>query len=236
MPINQSVGAEGVNRSADVLTVQRLLNRRVNELGVARLAEDGRLGPRTLAAIEGFQRNIVKLTRPDSRVDVNGPTILALETDASAGPPSLGGDPAWMSIAQHEKSLNVREVAGFGRDQNHPRILQYLSLFPGLRTKMAKGAPKGITMAMADETPWCAAFVNWCLTRAGKAAGSSMAENWERYGDLETKDSPRVGAIAVTRKMPVKSKYGGMTSGFHVGFYVRGPANRPWLLGGNQND
>lgn len=43
---------------------------------------------------------------------------------------------------------------------------------------------------------------------------------------------PRVGAITVIHRTP----FGDSSSGWHVGFYVGGPPDAPYLLGGNQGN
>jgi peptidoglycan hydrolase-like protein with peptidoglycan-binding domain len=77
-PIGGSVGAGGVNAKADVLLVQEFLNSVAPQDGgpALLLAEDGIIGPKTQAAIDKFQRKV--LSRPDGRIDTNGPTIKAL--------------------------------------------------------------------------------------------------------------------------------------------------------------
>src|SRR5262245_47509561 len=73
-----TVGIGGNNGKADVRRVQELLNSLSPVLGGpdAHLAEDGICGPKTQAAINAYQRKV--LTRPDGRIDVNGPTITSL--------------------------------------------------------------------------------------------------------------------------------------------------------------
>lgn len=80
-----------------------------------------------------------------------------------------------------------------------------------------------------DNTPWCSAFVNWCLLKAGYlGTRNAAAISWDqsKWGDVL--DEPRYGAIAVI-------KQGG---GHHVGFYVSTvkikESSRIVMLGGNQ--
>jgi peptidoglycan hydrolase-like protein with peptidoglycan-binding domain len=76
-----SVGQNGDNLQQDVRTVQTLLNR--HELApLARLVEDGRIGPRTIEAIRHFQTRYLNISSPDGRVDPDGRTWQKL----SAGP------------------------------------------------------------------------------------------------------------------------------------------------------
>ncbi len=72
-------GIQTPPRDNDVLLVQQLLNKsRPQSLG--KLDEDGTIGPKTIAAIEEFQSRVVRMLRPDGRVDPNGATIRALST------------------------------------------------------------------------------------------------------------------------------------------------------------
>ncbi|MBL9058487.1 MAG: peptidoglycan-binding protein [Mangrovicoccus sp.] len=86
--LGAAVGHRAANRKDDVRTVQILLNRRLGRAAAASgrrpdlLAEDGRLGPRTQAAILDLQRSI-GMAAPDGVVDPDGPTFrhLAAELD-----------------------------------------------------------------------------------------------------------------------------------------------------------
>jgi peptidoglycan hydrolase-like protein with peptidoglycan-binding domain len=87
--IARSVGRNGDNREADVRTVQDLLNANLNKVpGIAKLDPDGKVGPRTIAAIEAFQRLVVGMTMPDGRVDPGGRTLALL--NQNGGPPVIG--------------------------------------------------------------------------------------------------------------------------------------------------
>lgn len=86
--LTASVGHHGVNRRPDVAEVQRLLKARGFNPGVV----DGRCGPRTVAAITGFQHPLMR--RPDGRVDPGGKTWVALTTPgAGPTPPSHANTP-----------------------------------------------------------------------------------------------------------------------------------------------
>src|SRR5882672_5487301 len=75
--IQSSVGRGGVNRVEDVATVQELVNL-IAAAGADRLDLDGSIGDKTIAALEGFQRDVVKAPEPDGRVDPGGATFAAL--------------------------------------------------------------------------------------------------------------------------------------------------------------
>ena len=67
--ISASVGKNAVNKSEDVLVIQNLLNKKGATLKV-----DGDCGPKTIAAIEKFQKDVLKFSVPDGKVDVGGKT------------------------------------------------------------------------------------------------------------------------------------------------------------------
>ncbi|MEZ5591286.1 MAG: peptidoglycan-binding domain-containing protein [Gammaproteobacteria bacterium] len=87
--ITASVGKGGVNRHNDTLAIQKLINKNIGSLTPLRpLAEDGRIGPMTIGAIEAFQRRVVGLRLVDGRVDPNGRTLRTLNEKAKTAPPS----------------------------------------------------------------------------------------------------------------------------------------------------
>jgi len=78
--LSASVGLGGINRRADVIAVQRLLQ----QANVSPGPIDGLCGRRTIAAIERFQHGLI--AHPDGRVDVNGPTLRRLRVAAQPAP------------------------------------------------------------------------------------------------------------------------------------------------------
>ena len=77
--IHASVGRDGVNRFQDVATVQTLLNDCGHLIGArVEIEPDGVVRADTVAAIEAFQRDVLRVSRPDGRVDPGGRTFLAL--------------------------------------------------------------------------------------------------------------------------------------------------------------
>ncbi|MCX7283628.1 MAG: hypothetical protein NTX28_06210 [Novosphingobium sp.] len=80
--ITGSVGANGRNNPADVKAVQQRLND-LSRPPLAKLVVDGLAGPKTNGMIADFQKKVVGLRAPDSRVDPNGRTLAALNTAAS---------------------------------------------------------------------------------------------------------------------------------------------------------
>ncbi len=116
----------------------------------------------------------------------------------------------WYSIARGE--LGEEEVHGKG---HNPRILEYLH-----STNLGKNA------ANRDETPWCSAFVNWCMEGAGiEGTNSARARSWLGWG--EELDEQREGCVVVFKR--------GKPWQGHVGFIV--DIETGWMcLGGNQSD
>ncbi|HET6421539.1 MAG TPA: glycoside hydrolase family 19 protein [Geobacteraceae bacterium] len=76
MCITASVGLNGKNSRPDVKTVQILINMNIGKLApLDELAEDGIFGDATTNAIEAFQRMVIGMPQPDSRVDPGGQTL-----------------------------------------------------------------------------------------------------------------------------------------------------------------
>jgi uncharacterized protein (TIGR02594 family) len=115
-----------------------------------------------------------------------------------------------LKIAQ--KELGIREIPGA---LNNPRIIAY---------------DEATTMDASmygDDTPWCSAFANWVVQKAGlSGTRSAAALSWMRWG--ADAHGPTLGAIAVI-------DYGRGQG--HVAF-VAGVTRdgRVILLGGNQSD
>ena len=81
MCLLHSVGRNGNNARDDVKTVQILLNMNLGRLiPLAPLAADGRIGKNTYAAIDEYQRRVLRQSKPDGRVDPRGSTLASLRT------------------------------------------------------------------------------------------------------------------------------------------------------------
>lgn len=126
-------------------------------------------------------------------------------------PPSA--DPPWLTIAKRE--IGVRELPG---ERVNKRIVEYFS-----HTRLGG-------LAGDDSTPWCAAFVGFCLDTAGqKGTRRANARSYLDWGDKL--EEPRVGCVAVLWRGSIESTAG------HVGFFIESPkTHRVILLGGNQNN
>lgn len=125
----------------------------------------------------------------------------------------IPGYPLWYQIAYGE--LGIEEFKG---EADNPRIVKYLH-----STNLIHTAPN---QADNDETPWCAAFVCWCLEQAGReSTDSAWARSYLYYG--KRIEEPRSGCIVVLTR--------GVNSG-HVGFFERKDGSKIYILGGNQSD
>jgi uncharacterized protein (TIGR02594 family) len=132
------------------------------------------------------------------------------------------GNAPWFAIARAEQAKGIKE----GDAAGDAEILKYFQSinFPTNTSK----------------TPWCAAFVSFCMKTSGDpvAAASvpktdpALAATWKGWGDslpANASDTPQ-GAVVVLS--PTENEDG---SG-HVGFFVSGNANTITLLGGNQSN
>lgn len=86
--------------------------------------------------------------------------------------------------------------------------------------------------ATSDDVPWCSAFVNWCVQKAGgKGTDSALARSWLTWG-IDAGLDPRQGDIVVLKR-------GNDGISGHVGFLAYSPEKyNPfiWVLGGNQQN
>lgn len=119
--------------------------------------------------------------------------------------------PLWMQVAA--KEVGQRETHG---PTDNPRIIEY------------QRATRLDEQALCDETAWCAAFVSWCLERAGyKNPRYALARNYLKYG--EPVEEPQFGDILVFRRGS-NERHG------HVCFYTRDIGADFEVLGGNQRN
>jgi len=126
----------------------------------------------------------------------------------------------WLAIALDEERRRVREADPEGTR----RILQYLETC----TDLAPGEES------RDDTPWCSAFVNWCVIQAGLAGtGSGWATSWADWGREDP--SPGEGTIVVWRRSRDLGR-GLEPVGGHVAFLLADKGDRLHVLGGNQRD
>jgi len=116
----------------------------------------------------------------------------------------------WMRVALRE--IGVKELPG---EASNPRIVEYL-----------KAVNLGLKDALSDETPWCSAFVNWCLRQVGiEGTNNAWARSWLNWG--KRIEEPVRGCITILKRGEING---------HVGFFIRLSDYNIWLLGGNQNN
>jgi uncharacterized protein (TIGR02594 family) len=132
--------------------------------------------------------------------------------------PVGSGKAPWFDVAKAELQRGVKEPDS--------RILEYFNAIH-FSTNTTK-------------TPWCAAFVSFCMLKSGnqKVAASvpnqapARAATWRDWGEtlpLNSTDIPQ-GAVVVLSPTEKNDSSG------HVSFFVRGDKNSVTLLGGNQSD
>jgi len=82
---------------------------------------------------------------------------------------------------------------------------------------------------IADEIPWCSAFLNYIAKESGLVRSKSLAaRSWQYVGE-EVKD-PIPGDIVVFWRGFKKGWKG------HVGIYIRESGRNVYVLGGNQDN
>lgn len=124
---------------------------------------------------------------------------------------SAGCDPSWLMLAYSE--LGQKEIPG---RVNNLRIVEYIKT-----TRLPAWKHR-------DETPWCSAFVNFCLLETGfPVTSSALARSWTDYG--KTLLDPERGCLVVLRRG--KKAWQG-----HVGFFLREDKKNVWIIGGNQGN
>jgi len=136
------------------------------------------------------------------------------QVEGPAEEPEPGGQVVsfpWMKFAR--KELGVREYPG---QADNPRIVEYL-----MSTSLGKPDNRN------DETPWCSAFVNWCMMMAGRAdrTNCAWARSWLKWG-VELEEGVEGCVVVFSR---------GANAG-HVAFYLDEDETHVQVLGGNQGD
>jgi uncharacterized protein (TIGR02594 family) len=124
----------------------------------------------------------------------------------------------WMAIAEQEFQAHIKRNGGVVSDEHIKAYFQETSL----------------KSANAHSTPYCAAFVNWCLDRAGfpgnNSAGADSLSNW---GRATRGNKPAYGAVAVVHIPPHNSPHVTFVNGAHR-IDSDGKILQIATLGGNQ--
>lgn len=115
MAIIKSVGRKGVNQSVDVKLIQAALNQvAVPEFTLPKkLVVDGEIGPKTNQCISEFQKDVVRLPKPDGRFDPGGKTLAALKKIIKKG---ISLD-ALLSIMAYGTKANIEKFLPLLRSQ-----------------------------------------------------------------------------------------------------------------------
>jgi peptidoglycan hydrolase FlgJ len=87
--ILKSVGQGGINLGSDVKIIQTLINRNLHQLkSLKPIEEDGLAGPKTIAAINEYQRYVLRLPLPNGLISPGDNTIKNLLLTARPSRPS----------------------------------------------------------------------------------------------------------------------------------------------------
>ena len=164
-------------------------------------------------------RDDVDATKASIEIEDGGTVISSKEDDDGTftiiaefpdpDPPPVSGQFPWMPIAQQELAKGITE------EKDNPRIREYF-------------ATTSLGPRDGDTTPWCSAFVNFCVTESRqKGTNNALARSWLQWGQEAGTFVP--GCIVVLKR-------GGPGTG-HVGFYVgNDEKGHLRLLGGNQGN
>jgi hypothetical protein len=169
--IGGSVGKGGANTKADVLTVQKLLNKHVASLGLPALDEDGRIGTNTIDAIRAYQKIALNMAKPDGRIDIGGDTWKALDAGsgvaapaAPAGGGQLSGGAWWH--ANQSKFPNSNKLA----DLNPPFRDRAIAFIDALK---AAGAQVSVTSTLRHPIRAYLMHFSWKVAK-GQIAPSAV--------------------------------------------------------------
>lgn len=207
------------------------------------LKPDGKLGPKTWTQLEPHTRfSTAPVPLPGW---LQQPSVPISPRIAPA--PRAGTGPAWMQIAEAERQRWNTEIASWtdqGRARNAERFLDWdEAYFAAAPMWGGRVHEIGDTPREGRNLHWCAAFVNYCLHRAGYShTGSAGAGSFVQSGSwaFQALEEPREGCVIVV----------GNASPAHVAFLqsFRGLPRNPGgdvqntesvtirLLGGNQSD
>ena len=201
------------SRGPEVLSLQKHLNEALRL--APPLVMDGNFGPATEAALKTYQASIGRRSDGITGADVLAALRKLLIPWHKAGVAAAPGkEPPWLTIAKHE--IGQKEEEG---PRSNPKILEY---FTATTFKTRE-----------DETPWCSAFANWCMKKAGIAGTKSAAAiSWTHWGKPLC---AAPGAITVIHN-PKAAGSRLTASGYHVGFLIEESHSHYRLLGGNQSN
>lgn len=254
--IGQKVGPDK-GRPPDIRWIQCLLNfdqnRQDARITAPKLEINGTLNEATKEAIKLYQTNVLGNTTPGT-IFPGDDTIQSLWRAMPQLPNTAFETPAWLATARSQEG--VAEISdgktGPNYETNNDSILGYLESCTSLANidymVTARGEDKkpllnekgktykvstGYKMSEVEDTPWCAAFVQWCLIKSiqEKRGRGASAQAWKTYGKEAARN--QLGAICLIQREP----FGDSGSGWHIGFFVGGKPEEGYvaLLGGNQD-
>ncbi len=237
--ITGSVGERGVNIKADVELVQTLVNRHIRSIAPLRaLQVDGRIGPKTIEAIKAFQRNVVRLSRPDGRVDPGGRTLGALDRPAGTAPPPPATTPQQFQYPRGPQEpladiarpyIGAMEASGnqMGTDPRMREIFEADSL-------MSAGDTDGY--------PWCCSFISMCVQKLiGQSPHYAMVHPPKTASVLNfrTRWAPAQNCLVFPPNHAVHSPHKGDVVVFtfsHIGVVDEVGTNMVYTIEGNTNE
>lgn len=115
-----------------------------------------------------------------------------------------------------EKALTEYGHAGIVGEKDNPEVVKYFT-------------ETGYKFIDEDETPWCAAFLNWVLRKCNiKTPNKLNARSFLDVGREVT--SPVLGDIVILWRIAKDGPYG------HCGLFINRIGNIIYILGGNQNN
>jgi uncharacterized protein (TIGR02594 family) len=140
---------------------------------------------------------------PSAPVQPRNGVHVARSTNATDNPQTEVLNPRrapWMAIAEQEFQAHIKRNGGIVSDDH---IKAYFN-------------ETSYKSANVHSTPYCAAFVNWCLARAGFPGNNSAgAESLSTWGRATRGNKPAYGAVAVVHIPPHNSPHVTFVSGAH---------------------
>lgn len=234
--IRGSVGRGGINREADVRTVQELINGQIARIPpVAKLDVNGSVDAAMIHAINEYQRRVVRLRAADGRVDPRGRTLAHLTGDVDGQEDEAVPQYHYPTGPQAQLTeiarpyIGAREARGnrMGSDRRMREIFE-----------ADWHAPRGAT----DGYPWCASFVSMCVQKLIRQeplfahvrpprtpAVRGFRRNW----------APRQNCLIFTPQDPVHRPYKGDVVVYtfsHIGIVDTVTATGVTTIEGNTNE
>ncbi|MDA7977277.1 MAG: DUF2272 domain-containing protein [Pirellulales bacterium] len=244
--IAASVGREGQNSSADVLTIQIMLNQVPARMGgpaEALLTPDGLIGTQTIAAIEAFQRR--QLLAVTGLIKPVGETLLRLNEVISSQPLPQRIVKVAQAEQQFWKNGNLRETDARGA----ARVKLYWATVGQDYT-----VDQLQESSFQNRHPWSAVFVSWVMQRAGAgkkfrySAAHRVYTAAAKRNTIEGSDktfkafrvrekAPRVGGIVVKGRGGSQVSYDNVDNGeqhkTHGDIVVKIDERQAIAIGGN---